>query len=32
MSRSAYADRFATLIGKPPLEVLTAWRMQLAWR
>jgi hypothetical protein len=25
-------DRFATLVGKPPLEVLTAWRMQLAWR
>jgi AraC family transcriptional regulator, activator of mtrCDE len=32
MSRSAFADRFATLVGKPPLEVLTAWRMQLAWR
>jgi AraC family transcriptional regulator, activator of mtrCDE len=32
MSRSAFAGRFATLVGKPPLEVLTAWRMQLAWR
>jgi AraC family transcriptional activator of mtrCDE len=32
MSRSAFADKFMTLVGKPPLEVLTAWRMQLAWR
>lgn len=32
MSRSSFADRFMTLVGKPPLEVLTAWRMQLAWR
>jgi len=30
MSRSAFADRFAALVGQPPMRYLTAWRMQLA--
>jgi len=30
MSRSAFADRFTTLIGQPPMQYLAQWRMQLA--
>jgi AraC-like DNA-binding protein len=30
LSRSAFAERFASIIGDPPLRYLTAWRMQLA--
>lgn len=30
MSRSAFAQRFATLVGKPPLGYLRSWRMILA--
>lgn len=30
LSRSAFAERFQALIGMPPLEYLTRWRMQLA--
>lgn len=30
LSRSALADRFATLVGQPPMQYLTQWRMQLA--
>jgi AraC-like DNA-binding protein len=29
-SRSAFADRFTTLIGAPPITYLTRWRMQVA--
>jgi AraC-like DNA-binding protein len=29
-SRSALAERFALLVGKPPMQYLTQWRMQLA--
>jgi len=29
-SRSALADRFAQLVGYPPIQYLTQWRMQLA--
>ncbi len=29
-SRSALADRFALLVGKPPMQYLMQWRMQLA--
>jgi AraC-like DNA-binding protein len=29
-SRSALADRFAQLVGCPPIQYLTQWRMQLA--
>src|SRR5262245_34468424 len=29
-SRSALADRFAHLVGFPPIQYLTQWRMQLA--
>jgi AraC-like DNA-binding protein len=29
-SRSAFADRFATLMGVPPMKYLTGWRMQVA--
>lgn len=29
-SRSGLADRFARLVGKPPMQYLTAWRMQAA--
>jgi AraC-like DNA-binding protein len=29
-SRSALADRFANLVGCPPIQYLTQWRMQLA--
>jgi AraC-like DNA-binding protein len=30
LSRSAFADRFTTLIGHPPMQYLTRWRMQVA--
>lgn len=30
LSRSAFADRFAALIGEPPMRYLTHWRMQVA--
>jgi len=30
MSRSAFAERFSTLIGQPPMSYLTHWRMQVA--
>lgn len=30
MSRSSFAERFNTLVGKTPMEFLTQWRMQLA--
>ncbi len=29
-SRSALADRFARLVGRPPMQYLTGWRMQTA--
>lgn len=32
MSRSAFAARFSELVGRGPMEVITDWRMQLAWR
>ena len=32
MSRSGFAERFATLVGKAPMQYLTYWRMQLAGR
>ena len=32
MSRSALAERFAHLVGQPPMQYLTRWRMQLAAR
>jgi AraC-like DNA-binding protein len=30
MSRTSFSDRFAALVGTPPMRYLTAWRMQLA--
>ena len=30
MSRSVLAERFASLVGQPPMQYLTLWRMQLA--
>ena len=30
MSRSSFAGRFSTLVGKTPMEFLAEWRMQLA--
>jgi AraC-like DNA-binding protein len=30
LSRSALAERFAQLVGQPPMQYLTNWRMQLA--
>ncbi len=30
LSRSAFSARFASLVGDPPLQYLTAWRMRLA--
>lgn len=30
LSRSAFAERFTTLVGVPPMSYLTAWRMQVA--
>jgi AraC-like DNA-binding protein len=32
MSRSAFADRFARLVGEPPMQYLARWRMQMAAR
>ena len=32
MSRSVLAERFARLVGYPPMQYLTCWRMQLAAR
>lgn len=32
MSRSAFAARFAHLVGYPPMQYLTLWRMQIAAR
>jgi AraC-like DNA-binding protein len=32
LSRSALADRFAALIGEPPMQYLTRWRLALAAR
>ena len=32
LSRSAFADRFAELIGMPPMRYLGGWRMQMAAR
>jgi AraC-like DNA-binding protein len=32
LSRSAFAERFTSLIGQPPMQYLTFWRMQLAAR
>jgi AraC-like DNA-binding protein len=32
MSRSAFAARFAQLVGEPPLQYLTRWRMSQATR
>jgi AraC-like DNA-binding protein len=30
MSRSAFAERFTSLIGQPPIQYLTLWRMHMA--
>lgn len=30
MSRSGFAERFGSLVGQPPMQYLTYWRMQLA--
>lgn len=30
MSRSAFADRFTSVVGQPPMRYLTRWRMQVA--
>ena len=30
MSRSGFAERFTSLVGQPPMQYLTFWRMQLA--
>jgi AraC-like DNA-binding protein len=30
MSRSAFAERFSTLVGQPPMQYLTLWRMHVA--
>jgi AraC-like DNA-binding protein len=30
MSRSAFVDRFTTLVGMPPIRYLTVWRLQAA--
>jgi AraC-like DNA-binding protein len=30
LSRSGFADRFAQLVGQPPMQYLTRWRMQVA--
>jgi len=32
LSRSAFADRFARMVGDPPIQYLTRWRIQLAAR
>ena len=30
MSRSAFAERFAALVGMPPMRYVTFWRLQVA--
>jgi AraC-like DNA-binding protein len=30
MSRSAFADRFSSLVGQPPMQYLALWRMHMA--
>ena len=30
LSRSAFAERFVSLVGQPPMQHLTSWRMHLA--
>ena len=30
LSRSAFAERFTSLVGMPPMRYLTRWRLQLA--
>lgn len=30
LSRSAFAERFTQVLGQPPIQYLTDWRMQLA--
>jgi AraC-like DNA-binding protein/mannose-6-phosphate isomerase-like protein (cupin superfamily) len=30
MSRSAFADRFTSLVGQPPMQYVTLWRMHIA--
>jgi AraC-like DNA-binding protein len=30
MSRSVFAERFTTLVGQPPMQYLTLWRMHVA--
>jgi len=30
MSRSAFAERFTSLVGQPPMQYLTVWRMHVA--
>jgi len=30
LSRSAFSDRFVSLMGTPPMRYLTVWRMQVA--
>jgi AraC-like DNA-binding protein len=30
LSRSAFTDRFTTLVGVPPIRYLTSWRMETA--
>jgi AraC-like DNA-binding protein len=32
LSRSALAERFAALVGEPPMQYLTRWRLALAAR
>ena len=32
MSRSAFAERFVALVGQPPMQYLTLWRMHVAER
>ena len=31
MSRSVFSERFTALVGLPPMQYLTKWRMQIAW-
>lgn len=32
MSRSTFAEQFQRIVGRPPLDLLLAWRMQRAWQ
>jgi AraC-like DNA-binding protein len=32
LSRSVFAERFAEMVGQPPMQYLALWRMQLASR